>query len=148
MAGIVFFFEENDIDIFSGRRLDLAAWNYAIKAAGDVDKVIIINKTAQKISSFDSSLKLFEVVSDMPVLDGIITHVVCPWDDCDNKIGLWNFDHNTDWYVFGPGAGWRKYGGLKNGITVPMAGRGALHAVHIASTVMLHRFGVNSWLRQ
>ena len=34
MAGIVFWFENNDRDVFSGRQVDLDAWRYAIKAGG------------------------------------------------------------------------------------------------------------------
>jgi len=147
MAGVVFFFEEQDVDVFSGRQLALSAWNYAIKAAGDIDKVIVVNRTTQKIGSFDSSLS-FTVVDELPVLAGRLAYIVCPWDNVKTKTPLWDFDHEVDWYIFGPAAGWRKYPPLLEGITVPMAGKGALHAVHIASTVMLHRFGVRSWQPQ
>jgi hypothetical protein len=142
MAGIVFFFEENDIDIFSGRDLDLSAWNYAIKAAGDVNKVIVINRTSQQLTSFDSDLLLFEVVSEIPVLTGTVVHVVTPWDPAVTKTSLWSFDHNVDWYIFGPGNGWHISDNIENGVYVPMSGRGALHSVHIASVVMLHRYEV------
>lgn len=147
MAGIVFFFEENDVDIFSGRRIDLSAWNYAIKAAGDISKVVVVNKTSVDIPQLDSELEHFSVVSDLPVLDGRLTYVVCPWDIVDFIEPLWSFDHNTDWYLFGPAAGWRKYGRLEHGVTIPMSGHGALHAVHVASAVMLHRYGVRQWQR-
>jgi len=144
MAGVVFFFEDSDVDVFSGRQRDLSAWNYAIKAAGDIDKVIVVNKTAHKIGSFDSSLD-FVIVAELPALDGSIAHVVCPWDNVKTKVPLWDFDHNVDWYLFGPASGWKTYGSLDFGVTVPMSGHGALHAVHIASAVMLHRYGVRAW---
>jgi hypothetical protein len=148
MAGIVFFFEKNDVDVFSGRQIDLSAWNYAIKAAGDISKVIVVNKTSVDISNFNSDLEYFSVVSDLPDLSGRLTHIVCPWDIVDSIESLWDFNHNTDWYLFGPAEGWRRYGRLGHGVTVPMAGHGSLHALHIASVVMLHRYGVRSWQLQ
>jgi hypothetical protein len=148
MAGIVFFFEENDVDLFSGRRIDLSAWNYAIKSAGDIDRVIVVNRTNMNISSFDSELTEFRIEREIPVLTGKVCHIICPWDTSNVNIPLWDFDHDVDWYLFGPAAGWRKYGCVDFGVSVPMSGRGALHAVHIASTIMLHRFGVKKWQRQ
>lgn len=148
MAGIVFFYEENDIDIFSGRRLDLSAWNYAIKAAGDIDKVIIVNKTNQTINNFDSSLAVFNVVNEIPALEGKIIHLVCPWNKTEKIVPLWNFDHKVDWYIFGPAQGWHSEINIPLGLTIPMTGSAALHSVHIASVVMLHRYGVLKWQHQ
>jgi hypothetical protein len=148
MAGIVFFFEDNDVDIFSGRRIDLSAWNYAIKSAGDVDRVIVVNKTDKALPSIDSDFLQFEIISELPILSGHVTRIICPWDNADIKIPLWDFNHNTDWYVFGPAGGWGRYATPSNGVYIPMANSGALHSVHIASAVMLHRFGVKSWQPQ
>jgi hypothetical protein len=145
MAGILFFFEDNDIDIFSGRRLDLSAWNYAIKSAGDITKVIIVNRTSLQISTFDSDLEYFLVTKDLPQLDGSIIHVVCPWDNTCNTVSLWNYEHSADWYLFGPAKGWKEYGKLSNGLTIPVANNIAFHSVHAASIVMAHRYGVNKW---
>lgn len=137
MAGICFYFERYDIDVWSGRDIDLDAWNYACKAAGDIDKAVVINRTSKKLKSFDTSME-FEVVDELPHLPGRVVYVCCPWDDVDNRVSLWNFEHNVDWYVFGPANGWRKK--IDSGIYVPQNGLAALHSTHIASTVLLHRY--------
>jgi len=131
MAGICFFFEDSDVDVWSGKDLD--AWNYAIKAAGDVDNMIVVNKTDQYLQSPDVNLG-FQVVNELPELENA-TFIKCPWDSGEN-ISLWDFDHNTDWYVFGPASGW---GGV-DGVCIPQNGIGACHSVHIATTVMFHRY--------
>ena len=113
MSGICFFFEQNDIDVWSGRSIDLDAWNYAMKAAGDITKLIVINRTDTVIVSPDADLELFEVHQEFPALDGRVVRCVCPWDKTvDPSVSLY----------------------------VPQAGKGSLHSVHIASVVMLHRF--------
>jgi hypothetical protein len=148
MVGVVFFFEENDVDVYSGRRIHLDAWNYAIKAAGDITDMIVINRTDKNISSPDSELN-FKVVSEMPDLDGVIVHLVCPWDKIENNsVALWDFDHEADWYVFGPASGWNAEDIIKVGVHIPQSNMGALHAVHVASIVMMHRYKVISWQHQ
>lgn len=141
MVGVAFHFEPNDVDVWSGRRIDLDAWNYAIKAAGDVDRAVVVNTTSQALSSFDADMDI-SIVPELPVLENAV-HVCCPWeaDRCRSATALWDFDHaGLDWYVFGPAQGWRR--DLDRGLYVPQAGVGALHAVHIASVVLLHRFHI------
>lgn len=150
MVGIAFYFEENDKDVYSGRRIDLDAWNYAIKLAGDVDEVIIVNKTDTILRSPDHDLKSFNVVDELPELSGVVAHVVCPWDKKpQQKVPLWKCNHNVDWYVFGPAAGWDATQEIISlGVFIPQNGIGALHAVHAATVIMAHRFGVLSWQLQ
>lgn len=135
MVGIVFYFEKNDVDVWSGRKTDLDAWNYAAKAAGDINKLIVIDCVG---INFDIGSQ-FEVVDNMPELQGNIVKVCCPWDKAANCTSLWDFDHKVDWYIFGPAQGWS---GVINepSIIVPQAGRVALHSTHIASIVLLHRY--------
>lgn len=148
MTGVLFFFEENDIDIFSGRRIDLSAWNYAIKSAGDIDSVIIVNRTSRLLPVIDSNINT-EVVESIPNLVGTKTYIVCPHDQAQIKTSLWDFDHKTDWYIFGPAAGWKKEKlEIENGVFIPTALNDGLHALHIATSVMLHRFRVISWQPQ
>jgi hypothetical protein len=140
MTGITFFFENNDTDVWSGRRVDLDAWNYACKAAGDIDSVIIINKTAMEIKHFDVKMNT-HIVSTWEEAEEIMsgdrqTFITCPWDGGSHS-PLYDFDHKTDWYVFGPASGWKV---PRDGIYIPQAGRGSLHSMHIASAVLLHRF--------
>ncbi len=149
MAGVIFYFEENDIDVFSGRELDISAWNYAIKTAGDITKVIIINKTNQTLTSFDSDLEQFTVVSsendlNIPAQD-VVVQVACPWNPTENeRVSLWNFDHNVDWYYFGPANGWTNLEDSDKVVYIPQNGQGAMHAVHIVSALMLHRYKVKN----
>ena len=141
MAGVVFFFEEYEIDVYSGRRIDLDAWNYAIRAAGDIDRIIIINRTNQSIKGIGGDITC-ETETALPVLNGSVVFVVCPWDNCaGSMVSLWNFNHKVDWYVFGPSEGWDDKQ-CKDGIFIPQAGKGALHALHIGAVVMMHRFHV------
>lgn len=140
MAGICFYFEDNDADVYSGRKIDLDAWNYACKVAGDVDQMIVINRTASELTTPDSDMD-FQVVTELPELENSIK-VCCEWDRIDST-PLWNFDHQVDWYVFGPSEGWTETGG--SGIHIPVNGKVALHAVHAASVVLTHRYGTLLW---
>lgn len=141
-VGVCFYFEDNDVDVWSGRSIDLDAWNYAIKAAGDIKDVVIINRTNENLRTLDASLK-FRQVATRPILDGRVTHVIRPWDDAEDKVDLWSFDHQTDWYLFGPASGWQRK--VSKGVYIPQSGRGALHSVHVATAVMLHRYKVMQW---
>ena len=141
MTGIVFYFEENDTDIYSGRLEDLHAWNYACKIGG-IDKAIIINKTNLELTTFDSSMDI-KIVKQMPQVSGRTCQVVCPWENTPTgKIELWNFPHKVDWYFFGPASGWVNNFFAKSYLTLPQNGKGSTHATHIATTVMFHRFNV------
>jgi len=136
LAGIAFFFEDNDTDVYSGRRVDLDAWNYASKISEDIDKAMIVNWTDQKLQSFDRSMDI-KIVDSLPELDGVVTRLVTPWRADEDTIELYDFDHKTDWYVFGPAQGFSPDG---QSVTIPQAGLGAMHSVHCASVVMAHRY--------
>lgn len=140
MSGLVFYYEDNDVDVWSGRNSDLDAWNYAIKVVGDVDKVIVINKTNQVLSTFDASIDI-QFVYDFPVLTGHITQIVCPWESYSKpNTSLWDFNHLTDWYVLGPAHGWsgQEIGDIL--LTIPQKGIAAVHSVHAITAIMFHRY--------
>lgn len=137
-AGICFFFEKNDIDVYSGRNIDLDAWNYACKIA-NISKAMIINRTDIDIKPFDANMEItIQTGLDPKSLKGHTTQLVTPWETADTT-DLWDFDHKTDWYVFGPASGWDQYFG-DTLLSIPQHGKGALHAVHVATTVMFHRY--------
>jgi hypothetical protein len=141
MAGIVFHFEDNDKDVWSGRNIDLDAWNYAMNFCGCIDKAIIVNNTNQTLTSFNEAYDI-QYVSNMPPLTGHVTQMIVPWEaQNETKTSLWDFDHLTDWYVFGSGAGWGNYFG-DSLVYVPQGGVTATHSVFIATAVMLHRYKV------
>ena len=57
MSGLVFYFENNDIDVWSGRKMDLDAWNYNCKI-GNINDVIIVNKSSINIQPFDRGMNI------------------------------------------------------------------------------------------
>lgn len=138
-AGVVFFFEENDLDVWSGRPIDLDAWRYCIKAAGDIDQVIIVNKTNEKLH-FDDAMNV-KIVSELPELPGQVLYVICPWDKTTEKEPIWTLDHfGIDWYVFGPANGWSGKE-IKRGVFIPVPNGLSFHSVHAATVIMTHRRG-------
>lgn len=138
MAGICFFYEDSDVDVWSGKDLD--AWNYACKIAGDIDKAIIVNRTDQILGSFDSTMDI-QFVQDLPsaedLMSGAKMYLMCPWD-AGHPQSIEGHSHDVDWYVFGPASGWND--DSISGYYLPQAGTGAAHAVHIATTVMFYRY--------
>lgn len=142
MVGICFYFEEYGKDVWSGTRENLYVWHYAIKAAGDVDRVAMINLTPQSWS-FDKAVefKMYPSLAEWEVehQDERLTYVGAPNEFVEPPTPLWEFDHQTDWYVFGPCHG---HNPLKSGITIPMPTGNAFHAVHAANTVLTHRYHV------
>lgn len=137
MAGLVFFFEDNDRDVWSGRRIDLDAWNYAAKLSGDIDRIIVVNRTDEALTTFDASLDI-QFTTAIPVLDGVTCQVVCPWNRVTSQ-SLWGFDHLVDWYLFGPAEGWVDDFFADKFIHIPQYDENATHSVLMVSTVMFHR---------
>ena len=139
MAGLCFYFEAEDIDVWSGKNLD--AWNYAAKAAGDIDKLIVINRTDQKLVSPDAAME-FRVVDKLPELQNAV-YCVGPQEKSLGWISLWDFDHDVDWYCFGPAQGWNPPDPQLH-IPVPIG----FHSVHAATVIMAHRAYIRSplWL--
>ena len=139
MAGICFYFEEYDKDVWSDKNFD--AWNYACNIAGDIDSLIVINETDEKLMTPNASLE-FSVVNTLEeakdLMQGEIVHVVCPWDDC-NKITVEDYKHTADWYIFGSANGWKGID-ISNGITLRQAGQCAVHSVHACTVVMFNRY--------
>lgn len=142
MAGIVFYFEDRDIDVFSGSQDCLGAWNNAIKLCRGIDRVVIVNQSGVVLKSFDSSLEI-EVVSKMPEnLSGTIAQLMCPWRINGEAVSLWGLEHAViDWYLFGPASGWGLHPDNMP-VIIPQDGIGACHSVHIATVVMAHRHHV------
>lgn len=141
MAGIVFYFEENDIDVWSGRKIDLDAWNYNCKI-GLIDKAIIINKTNIKINSFDLSMNI-NIVSEIPELLGHKTQLITPNESIKYNLkteSIWDFNHETDWYLFGPANGWGGNHFADCFINIPQNNLCYHHSVFVASTIMYDRY--------
>jgi hypothetical protein len=138
MAGIAFFFEENDTDVYSGRRIDLDQWYYASQLPGDIDRLLVVNLTDQKLATPNADIH-FEVVPLLPPLERAV--YLCP----HGVESLWEFDHDVDWYVFGPAGGWHGYN-CERTLAVPQANNGHCHSAHVMTTVMFHRYKtVHMW---
>lgn len=143
-AGIVFWFQGDDKDVFSSRPIDLDAWRYAIKAGG-CNKARCINETDEKLK-FDSCFD-FNIIGsnqqDLVVWLEDKENVIffqCEWSCSEDAIPFSEVDHTkVDWYVFGSASGVPKN---LNGqyVYMPQAGMGAMHSVHAASAVMLRRW--------
>ena len=147
MAGVVFWFEDNDRDTFSGRQLDLDAWRHALKAGG-IDKARCFN-----ISKFDPVIigdddYTIAGTSKKDYIDWVDQHkyenllFVGSQNECpESAVTLKNVDHNqVDWYIFGRSNGILKTGHEKNFMYLPTKNNLALHSLHIASAVMLDRW--------
>lgn len=145
MAGLIFYYEDSGIDVWSGKKND--AWNYALKASGGFTNVIIINLSSATPESINKEFSLNIVTSlndALALTTGSLCQIVCPWDlESESKTSLWNYDHSADWYIFGPAGGWANNsieGSSK--VYIPQEGLGSLHSVHAASIVLLHRYKV------
>jgi len=136
MAGICFYIEADEID--------LAPWNHAARAAGDIDTFAIINRTAAPVRSSNDGMGLCAYANLDQFLDDhrgrSMAYLCSPWQPARTRVPLWRFDHDTDWYVFGPAAGWGRE--IDSGVFVPQASRAALPSQHIAAAVLLHRHWV------
>lgn len=139
MVGLVFHFEDNSKDVYSGRNLDIDAWIYAMKICSDIDRAIVVNSSSLSLKGLDRQFD-WTVTPSIPPLEGNVVYLAAGNDPGVHE-NLWEFDHNVDWYVFGPASGWR--GPQERSITVPSSHPSiALHSVHIASIVMAHRYHV------
>lgn len=138
MAGLVFHFESNGTDVFSGREQDIDAWRYAAQISGDITDMVMINSAGWTPHHLDQKFE-WQVVEAMPDLPGTVTYVATS-HEAGVDVPLWDFDHQTDWYVFGPAKGW---GPGVHGIYLPQHNHDvALHALHVVETVMFHRYKV------
>lgn len=140
MPGLVFHFENPDVDVYSGRDIDLDAWGYAAKIPGDITDMKVVNLSTHVFGPLDQSFT-WEIVTDINqlTLTGTKTYMIMPGEHAQ-ETNLFSFDHMTDWYIFGPAAGW---GGVHPGVCVPQHNPAiALHAVHACSNVMFHRYQI------
>ena len=138
MAGICFFYEDPDVDVWSGRGFD--AWNYASKLAGDIDTAFVVNLTDQSLQTFDQRIdfRVFDSLVDAEAaMAGAKCYVTCPWN-AGNQTSAYDFDHaGVGFYIFGPASGWHH---AIDGVCLPQAGGGAVHAVHAATALMFTRY--------
>jgi len=154
MAGICFYYENSNIDICSGK--DLFAWDYNCRAAEDIDKMIVINlanSVPENPGETTGRTYDFKVVQSLEQAELLmkgdrITQVVCPWNFDQQVTELWDYDHETDWYVFGPAQGWRGYDMYTNKISIPVSEESPMFSVHSATVILTHRYKINIITKQ
>jgi hypothetical protein len=135
MAGVVFYFEHNDIDVYSGRAIDLDAWYLASQISPDIDKMLVVNRTDTRIAMPQTNISL-EVVRELPELEGAV------YLDPTKGESLWGLEHSSvNWYVFGPAGGWGREDPNKRYINIPHSPGVHCHSQHVMTTVMFHRYG-------
>lgn len=152
MTGICFFFEPNDIDVWSGRAVDLDAWHYASKAFG-IDQMAMIDLVGDGLNLQINSSTLFERYKQLSDFEEVhsnedLLYFETPWSFKNiTPTKLTQLIHPENcWYIFGPAAGFQpEKMSPRRWITVPQEGslQGAhiaMHSVHLASIVLAHRY--------
>jgi len=143
MAKVCIYYQPYDIDTFSGNPERLYAWSYAFQSVGDITDLKIIDSVGISYPTGISSSIKTEVIKDFPDFGNeTVTQLVCPWNQPPKEsISLWNFDHDTDWYFFGPASGWKEeeYIG-DNYVHIPTHGNTEFHSLHVGTVVMTHRY--------
>lgn len=139
--GLAFHFDNQDVDIYSGRQIDLDAYRYACKAFG-VSKMACINTSGLPLAMNDESISFSEHSCFEDFIkknkNKNIYILEVPWRLHDKKHSSIQDDlGDFDWIVVGPAAGWAKdqyrHGQL---LTIKQNGRGALHGQHVATLVL------------
>ncbi len=149
--GIVVPFELNDIDVWSGREIDLDAYRYTLKGFG-LNKLIVINLAGAKLPTS----KAFDQEMDYRVLDTYeeffeqelgrsqLTLFEPQWEFGSHyaPTALQDLSHSKEgWYVFGPAMGFDKsWVDLDIRYSyMPMIPRCAWHTTHLVAAVLWDR---------
>jgi hypothetical protein len=145
MAGICFSLDGDSVSS------NLEIWAAIAATAGDIDRLAFIHPTAPYIpdgaeiqsetqAEFHVYARLIDFLTEQSGSKVFVCH---PWEipDFPEAASLWLYDHDIDWYIFGPAAGWISLEGCRT-LYIPQAGRVALPPVNLAAAVMLHRLAV------
>lgn len=152
MSGIVFYFQENDKDVFSGRKVDLDAWRYAMKAGG-INEAKIINETELSLSlggdmNYEiigrSDQDLVKWVNNNKHNNNIVAlspEWECPYD----SKSIYELNNNIldiNWFLIGGANGLPKLD--IEYVYFPQNGQGAMHSVHVASVLNIYLWKIKS----
>lgn len=130
--GVCFHFELNDLDVWSGRQIDLDAWRYALKAFGG-NRLAMINLCNAQVQISDESIQFEQHASLNAFLEAHPTDTKVYVEIGGENLDL--FEHpNECWYVFGGAQ-----------VSLPRADVGiptpfALHPIHVEQIVLWDRF--------
>lgn len=102
--------------------------------------MIVLNRTKNSLMTPNSKISFEdrkETDGDLTFLHGSVAYFVPP-SDKRVTTDLWNFEHDVDWYFFGPAQTFyfekRSFDFV---VTIPIPVQ--YHAIHAASVVMAHR---------
>lgn len=119
-------------------------------AGGDIDEMIVINMTdfapANPAEVIGRGLgNGFTVVQSLEQAQAVIgedrvTQAVCPWNFGRQATDLRDYQHETDWYVFGPAIGWGGHDMGSDKITIPVPDDTPMFSVQAAAVIFSHRY--------
>ena len=154
MVGVIFYFEENDKDFYSGRGVaDFDIWRMSLKAFG-ANAMIIIDNTAKKSADDYKHANQEIVIETHKTLDEALKanskekniYLETKWTlpEGTNASDLKDFDHPKDnvIYILGQASGFREEDlkvEKKTVVYVPQVGKGAMWPVCVMSIVLYDR---------
>jgi len=148
---ILFHFEDNKIDTYSGRQDDIDAWRYAHKAFG-LSEMHMIDKTTGgvewKTNDAECPLYIYKSIDEWKEKNRPtnIYYLETEWSLPKDKIQYLNYfvwkwvDPNEDnWFLIGDSEG---FNGSEHGnfISIKQDGKGAMHSVHIIGILLHHLY--------
>jgi len=153
MVGLVFHFEDTDMDVWSGRPIDMDAWHYTSKMFGLGNMVMIDQMkggmpydqkaygdfgttTIEKVKSLD------EFLDKYPKQEKVWLETPWSYPSSVTPTTLANFVHPKDnvFYVLGPGGGFTiPENDKRTWVTIPQLTTGAHHSVFIAPILLYDR---------
>lgn len=149
MSGIVFWFQNYDKDVFSGRPIDLDAWRYAMHIGG-ITSAKIINATEPKVDITLGGGIDFEVIgsNSQDLVDWVeknsdknIVVLDTPWSSQEGLMPISELNcKEVDWYVFGSADGNPKFTVPVQYVCLPQNSKVTIHSLHIASAVLFRHW--------
>lgn len=152
MVAAVFHFEDQDLDVWSGRDIDLDIWRYNTKMFG-IDTLIMIDQvpdggTLYQHLDEEQKFERFTSIDDFLQAhpQGEKVWFETPWSfpSSITPIKLNNFQHpaNTSdvFYIFGPATGFNiAENDSRTWVTIPQVTQGATHSSFLAPIVFYDR---------
>lgn len=146
-VGLVFHFEDNSHDVFSGRQDDLEAFRYACKAFNVIDMVMIDKCSGGTQAAMQDQEINFEKYCNLEDFEAAhsgdtFIYLECEWTCLAHGVTPKKLhvdfvrpdDTNTTvWYILGPAQGFvPNVNDGRTWVSIPQHGMGAMHATHIA----------------
>ena len=138
MGTLVIHFEDNDMDVWSGRKLDIDMWKTSCFNWGIEELRIVDLRTDKSWQPQEPMLNLKWYGSLNQALEGLENLV---YIDIHGNESLWEFTHSEDMvYVIGASYGFLETP-VGTRVVIPQIGNDEMHSTHIAAMVLAHRYG-------